>query len=362
MLRWQQLCIRANVPWIYDSAVNFLTSQGRMKFVRPILRALRSSQIGGKKIEEIFEANKNSYHPIARKMLGEDLVRIDKEEVEAAQKAAQLQATKSFHRTPSHPGSPAGTNGKSLNGISAAVSSAPVTPAKTSTTVDEDDDADFQDARPMEVELPTSPAKEVSFAAPVTATAPATPAAPVAASVVTPAKEVTPAPTPVATPAKKEPETPVVATSAPATPAAAVPATPAATPAAAPVTPAAPATTPAPATPVVSAPATPATVNTLKATDGEVDEPTTTPAKATPVKSAPATPAASSSTAATVSQSGSTAVPVSAPAAVPARSDNDSSDKTKKEEDSTLSFFSWPVGAAVAVAAVVAIYVLRSRK
>jgi hypothetical protein len=146
MLRWQQLCIRANCPWIYEPAVNFLTSQGRMKFVRPILRELRRSQIGGAKVAEVFEANKDSYHPIARKMLAEDLIRIQKEEDEAAPKVAS---------------SPSKSSDETV-----AEQTVPVTPQKAvaDVTVEDDDEADFQDARPLEVSVPTTPAASATTA------------------------------------------------------------------------------------------------------------------------------------------------------------------------------------------------------
>jgi leukotriene-A4 hydrolase len=151
MLRWQQLCIRANCPWIFEPAVNFLTSQGRMKFVRPILRELRRSQIGGAKVAEIFQVNKDSYHPIARKMLGEDLVRIQKEEDEAALKAASS-PSKSIHKTSS-------------------AQSVSVAPQKVipDDTVEDCDEADFQDARPLNVSAPTMPAAPATNADPVPA-------------------------------------------------------------------------------------------------------------------------------------------------------------------------------------------------
>ena len=36
--RWTRLCIRAEHASILPSAIQFITSQGRMKFVRPIYR------------------------------------------------------------------------------------------------------------------------------------------------------------------------------------------------------------------------------------------------------------------------------------------------------------------------------------
>lgn len=191
MLRWQQLCIRANCPWIYDAAVDFLTSQGRMKFVRPILRELRRSQIGGAKVAQVFEANKDAYHPIARKMLAEDLTRIQREEEEAAQKAATLQATKSFHKTNSAQSmsSPKATSSPK----SPTKEAAPLPEVEVVNVEDASDDEDYSQVRPV-------------VAAPAPEAAPAV-ATPVKASAAAPVEEATPAPAPApATPAVEQPK------------------------------------------------------------------------------------------------------------------------------------------------------------
>jgi leukotriene-A4 hydrolase len=39
--RWQMLCLKMKARWIYPHVVSFVTSQGRMKFVRPLYRAMR---------------------------------------------------------------------------------------------------------------------------------------------------------------------------------------------------------------------------------------------------------------------------------------------------------------------------------
>jgi leukotriene-A4 hydrolase len=59
MLRWHSLCLRSEADWIVPHVVDFITSQGRMKFVRPLYRALRTSKVGGKLADEVFAANKN---------------------------------------------------------------------------------------------------------------------------------------------------------------------------------------------------------------------------------------------------------------------------------------------------------------
>ncbi len=56
--RWQLLCLRSNAPWIVPYVIDFITSQGRMKFVRPLYRALGSSAVGGILARKVFENNK----------------------------------------------------------------------------------------------------------------------------------------------------------------------------------------------------------------------------------------------------------------------------------------------------------------
>lgn len=50
------LCNRI-VPY----AVEFVKSQGRMKYVRPLYRALRSSNVGAQAAVDTFEQNKQMY-------------------------------------------------------------------------------------------------------------------------------------------------------------------------------------------------------------------------------------------------------------------------------------------------------------
>jgi leukotriene-A4 hydrolase len=59
MLRWQTLCLESEATWILPSVVDFITSQGRMKFVRPLYRLLRDTSIGKQLAIDTFEANKD---------------------------------------------------------------------------------------------------------------------------------------------------------------------------------------------------------------------------------------------------------------------------------------------------------------
>lgn len=53
--------------------VYFITSQGRMKFVRPLFRALYESKMGIDLALDAFLQNKDFYHPICAKMIAMDL-------------------------------------------------------------------------------------------------------------------------------------------------------------------------------------------------------------------------------------------------------------------------------------------------
>jgi hypothetical protein len=69
------------VAWIVPQIVAFVTRQGRMKYVRPLYRALHQSKTtyqskSGKQIAlDTFKEFKDMYHPIARKMVENDLTK-----------------------------------------------------------------------------------------------------------------------------------------------------------------------------------------------------------------------------------------------------------------------------------------------
>ena len=71
--RWQSICLKSEALWILPKVVDFVGSQGRMKFVRPLYRALKSLKQGDGLAKETFEKLKSLYHPIARKMVAQDL-------------------------------------------------------------------------------------------------------------------------------------------------------------------------------------------------------------------------------------------------------------------------------------------------
>ncbi len=43
LLRWHSLAIQSQCDWVVPSVIDFVTSQGRMKYVRPLYRALLRS-------------------------------------------------------------------------------------------------------------------------------------------------------------------------------------------------------------------------------------------------------------------------------------------------------------------------------
>lgn len=53
--RWQKLCLKSDVEWIVPQVKEFIISQGRMKFVRPLYRALRLSSAGAQVAIDTFE-------------------------------------------------------------------------------------------------------------------------------------------------------------------------------------------------------------------------------------------------------------------------------------------------------------------
>jgi leukotriene-A4 hydrolase len=70
---WYLLCIKAEDSVAVPLAVDFLKQQGRMKFLRPLYKALNGSRVGKVAGRECFEKTRGKYHPIARKMVESDL-------------------------------------------------------------------------------------------------------------------------------------------------------------------------------------------------------------------------------------------------------------------------------------------------
>lgn len=73
LYRFCELAIPAEEASILPVAVRFITTQGRMKFTRPLYRALFKSKIGKDLAVATFLKHKDFYHPIGVKMIAQDL-------------------------------------------------------------------------------------------------------------------------------------------------------------------------------------------------------------------------------------------------------------------------------------------------
>eukprot|EP01052_Picozoa_sp_SAG31_P020550 SAG31_NODE_1550_length_7909_cov_4.107554_2_plen_293_part_00 len=72
--RWQLLGVTSRWQSIYPHTVDFLAAQGRMKFVRPLYRALFRGDAAAKELAlATFTRLKPTYHNITAKMVGRDL-------------------------------------------------------------------------------------------------------------------------------------------------------------------------------------------------------------------------------------------------------------------------------------------------
>ncbi|KAI9002648.1 peptidase family M1-domain-containing protein [Gaertneriomyces semiglobifer] len=71
--RWQMLCLQADYDAIFAGVTKFLSEVGRMKFVRPLYRALNKCKDGKELAKKTFLENRNFYHPICASMVAKDL-------------------------------------------------------------------------------------------------------------------------------------------------------------------------------------------------------------------------------------------------------------------------------------------------
>ena len=72
-MRWCELCLRAEEPAILPLVTEFVGSVGRMKYVRPLYRKLFASTMGKQVAVDTFTRYRDTYHPIAAKMIAKDL-------------------------------------------------------------------------------------------------------------------------------------------------------------------------------------------------------------------------------------------------------------------------------------------------
>jgi leukotriene-A4 hydrolase len=73
LFRFCILAVEAGDVSLLPVVIRFITSQGRMKFVRPLYRALFQSEMGKELAFATFIKNRDFYHPIAAKMIAVDL-------------------------------------------------------------------------------------------------------------------------------------------------------------------------------------------------------------------------------------------------------------------------------------------------
>jgi leukotriene-A4 hydrolase len=71
--KWLLLCIGAEDSAALEGALLFAREQGRMKFVRPLYKALYKSKMGRRAALDQFQRVSMSYHPICEKMVASDL-------------------------------------------------------------------------------------------------------------------------------------------------------------------------------------------------------------------------------------------------------------------------------------------------
>ncbi|KAI8344449.1 peptidase family M1-domain-containing protein [Chlamydoabsidia padenii] len=71
--RWHNLCVMTSYEPIYPQVVEFITEQGRMKFVRPLYRLLHEAKNGKQLAVDTFLTHKKFYHPIAATLIEKDI-------------------------------------------------------------------------------------------------------------------------------------------------------------------------------------------------------------------------------------------------------------------------------------------------
>ena len=74
LFRFCLMCLQSEDMGILSAVIYFITAQGRMKYVRPLYRALHKSEIGRDIALRVFLDHKDFYHPIAAKMIATDLM------------------------------------------------------------------------------------------------------------------------------------------------------------------------------------------------------------------------------------------------------------------------------------------------
>mmetsp|Transcript_51 Transcript_51/g.91 ORF Transcript_51/g.91 Transcript_51/m.91 type:complete len:663 (-) Transcript_51:3241-5229(-) len=75
--RWIMLGLANEYEEVYEDAITMATSQGRMKFVRPLYRALYKTSNGKQMAKDAFKKHREFYHPICLKVVDRDFAKAD---------------------------------------------------------------------------------------------------------------------------------------------------------------------------------------------------------------------------------------------------------------------------------------------
>lgn len=76
MLHWScsnKRHVEANFEEKYSLAASFLAKVGRMKYVRPLFRALNKAKNGSELAKQTFIQLRGFYHPICARLVAKDL-------------------------------------------------------------------------------------------------------------------------------------------------------------------------------------------------------------------------------------------------------------------------------------------------
>lgn len=71
--RWLRLCARSAYQDRYPETVQFITIQGRMKYIRPLYKELYAREESKELAVKTFQDHRNFYHPIAAALIAKDL-------------------------------------------------------------------------------------------------------------------------------------------------------------------------------------------------------------------------------------------------------------------------------------------------
>jgi len=71
--RWIRLCLRAHIEASIERALEFVNSQGRLKYVRPVYRDLFNWEVSRQRTVDNYNRTKSQMHPLTASMIGKDL-------------------------------------------------------------------------------------------------------------------------------------------------------------------------------------------------------------------------------------------------------------------------------------------------